>query len=39
MVLTFSAISKLYMRRLLRRTKSIEHLDPSTPDSESEEET
>ena len=39
MVLTFSAIGKLYMCRLLRRTKSIEHLDPATPDSESEEKT
>ena len=39
MVLTFSAIGKLYMSRLLRRTKGIEHLDPATPDSESEEET
>ena len=39
MIFTFSTICKLYVCRFLRRTKSIEHLDPATPDPESEEET
>lgn len=35
---TFSAISKLHMRRLLRGTKGIKHLGPAPSESEGEEE-